>query len=136
MDKIIPNGEEVLLFHKIQDIHHRNVNKTKYIKGVVISSRYSENLSYHGSEWYERIYTVIDDEGKSYEATHNIAYIGPFYIRTIKEHIVNLREAIQDNYDKMKELYADNEIISKSLQELELISLEMKENGPIRKLDK
>ena len=36
----------------------------------------------------------------------------------------------------MKELYADNEIISKSLQELELISLEMEENGPTRKLDK
>lgn len=134
MDKIIPNGEEVLLFHKTQDIHHRNVNKTKYIKGVVISSRDSENLSYHGSEWYERIYTVIDDEGRNYEATHNGAYVGPFYIRTIKEHIVNLKEAIQDNYDKMKELYVDNEIISKSLQEL--ISLEMQEKGPTRKLDK
>lgn len=134
MDKIIPNGEEVLLFRESQDIHHRNVNKTKYIKGVVVSSKDSENLSYHGSEWYERIYTIIDDEGKSYEATHNIAYIGPFYIRTIKEHIVNLREAIQDNYDKMRELYADNEIISKSLEEL--ISLEMEEEGPTRKLEK
>ena len=134
MDKIIPNGEEVLLFRESQDIHHRNVNKTKYIKGVVVSSKDSENLSYHGSEWYERIYTIIDDEGKSYEVTHNIAYIGPFYIRTIKEHIVNLREAIQDNYDKMRELYADNEIISKSLEEL--ISLEMEEEGPTRKLEK
>ena len=134
MDKIIPNGEEVLLFRESQDIHHRNVNKTKYIKGVVVSSKDSENLSYHGSEWYERIYTIIDDEGKSYEATHNIAYIGPFYIRTMKEHIVNLREAIQDNYDKMRELYADNEIISKSLEEL--ISLEMEEEGPTRKLEK
>ena len=134
MDKIIPNGEEVLLFRESQDIHHRNVNKTKYIKGVVVSSKDSENLSYHGSEWYERIYTIIDDEGKSYEVTHNIAYIGPFYIRTIKEHIVNLREAIQDNYDKMRELYADNEIISKSLEEL--ISLEREEEGPTRKLEK
>lgn len=134
MDKIIPNGEEVLLFRESQDIHHKNVNKTKYIKGVVVSSRDSENLSYHGSEWYERIYTIIDDEGKSYEATYNRAYIGPFYIRTIKEHIVNLRETIQDNYDKMRELYADNEIISKSLEEL--ISLEMEEEGPKRKLDK
>lgn len=45
--------KKILLFRENRDIHYRNVKKTKYIKGVIISSRDSENLNYHGSEWYE-----------------------------------------------------------------------------------
>lgn len=130
MENIIQNGEEVLVFHTTKDLHYRGITETKFIKGVVVSSRDSEDLNYHGSEHNTRIYTIIDEDGRNYEATHNNAYIGPFYIRTVEEQISILRGTIANNYAKMRILSEENETISNSIKEL----ISSKEKVPTRKI--
>lgn len=60
MDKIIPNGTEVLIFYDFKG-QSRGANEREFVKGVVVNSRESNDLSYHGSAWYEQIYNVIDE---------------------------------------------------------------------------
>ena len=58
MDKIIQNGTEVLIFYDFKG-QSRGANEREFVKGVVVNSRESNDLSYHGSAWYEQIYNCL-----------------------------------------------------------------------------
>ena len=58
MDKIMPNGTEVLIFYDFKG-QSRGANEREFVKGVVVNSRESNDLSYHGSAWYEQIVIFI-----------------------------------------------------------------------------
>ena len=103
MDKIISNGTEVLIFSENKNNDSKILEKKKSIKGVIISSKKSEDLSYHGSPWYEQIYIVLGDNGKTYEATYGSAnsLIGNVYILTVDHYIKYINHLIEENNKKM-----------------------------------
>ena len=105
--------------------------KKKDIRGVVINSRESEDLSYHGSPWYEQIYTVMGENGKKYQATHNHAVFGisDFYIKTITEHINYVMSAIKDNNEKINALNEKNAMLSRVITSLLKIKNESNTNS-------
>jgi len=57
---IIPNGTEVLIFKYIREWDKQN--EENYIIGTIQSSKTSDDLSYHGSPWYEQIYEVLGQD--------------------------------------------------------------------------
>lgn len=104
MDKILPNGTEVFIFN------NRRIegNDYEYTKGVVVSSELSDDLSRHGSPWYEQIYTVIDEEGKKYRGCHGQGVSGDSYFRTPSEQVEFLQYQIERNNDKIKKIQGEN----------------------------
>ena len=104
MDKILPNGTEVFIFN------NRRIegNDYEYTKGVVVSSELSDDLSRHGSPWYEQIYTVIDEEGKKYRGCHGQGVSGDSYFRTPIEQVEFLKYQIERNNDKIKKIQKEN----------------------------
>lgn len=69
MEEIIPNGREVIIFfYPSNDSTSTRLESPRTFKGRIISSRESEDLSYHGS-----------------------AYVSNFFIRTIEHYKKNYR---------------------------------------------
>ncbi len=110
----IPNGTQVLIFDANDEFRHEEDKEERYIRGVVISNKESEDLSYHGSPWYERIYMVMGEDGKKYQATHNHAAFGisDFYIKTITEHMNYVMTVIKENHEKINRLNEKNATLS------------------------
>lgn len=117
MDKIISNGTEVLIFSENKNNDSKILEKKKSIKGVIISSKKSEDLSYHGSPWYEQIYTVLGYNGKTYEATYGStnSLIGNVYILTVDHYIKYINHLIEENNKKMIDLQTENESLREML---------------------
>ena len=128
MDKIIPNGEEVLIFYDFKG-QSRGANEREFVKGVVVNSRESNDLSYHGSAWYEQIYNVIDENGRNYEATYGNAYVGSFFIRTIEHHMSVIKSKIADNNEEICALNKENGELNATLEELARMKKE--KEGPV-----
>ena len=125
MEKILQYDEEVLIF-KVSN----NMKEDEYIKGKVISSRESEDLSHHGSPWYEKIYDVRGEDGHIYTGTYNRDIIGKdIFFRTPEDHIKYLQEKINKNYRKIYDINCENETyreIINSLKEKELSNSKVK----------
>lgn len=128
MDKIIQNGTEVLIFYDFKGLG-RGSNERDFVKGVVVSSRESNDLSYHGSAWYEQIYNVVDENGRNYEATYGNAYVGSFFIRTIEHHMAMIKSRISDNSEEICALNKENDELNGTLEELARIKKE--KDGPV-----
>ena len=99
------------------------------MKGVVVNSRESNDLSYHGSAWYEQIYNVIDENGRNYEATYGNAYVGSFFIRTIEHHMSVIKSKIADNNEEICALNKENGELNATLEELARMKKE--KEGPV-----
>lgn len=108
MKKIISNGTEVLIFFESKNYSNNGVEKS-FIKGVVISSEMSEDLSNHGSPWYEHIYTVKGENGNIYEANYLSSISQEFYIRTIEDYINYLNYKIEENHKKIINIEKENQ---------------------------
>lgn len=125
MEKILQYDEEVLIF-KVSN----NMKENEYIKGTVISSRESEDLSHHGSPWYEEIYDVRGEDGHIYTGTYNRDIIGKgIFFRTPEDHINHLQEKINKNYRKIYDINCENDTYRKiinSLKEKELSNSKVK----------
>lgn len=104
-------GDKVIIHHFINDDCE---NKDLKI-GVVVGSKMSEDLSYHGSSHYEQIYTVKDDNGNIYEGTYRYDYIhfgcvDKTYFLTPEEQekewrkkIIGLEKEINEKYNKIQD---------------------------------
>lgn len=114
MEKIIPNGTEVLIFFNSKN----DYEEERFIKGVIISSKESEDLSYHGSPWYVQIYKVQDENGQIYEATHQSPLFGAFYIRTIEGYLAYLEYKIKENQKKINDIENENMNLSNIITSL------------------
>lgn len=108
--KIIPNGTEVIIPYKEDE---------EYITGVIESSEMSDDLSYHGSAYYEQIYKVFGDNGKIFVCTHGMGVACNCYFRTKEEHISFLKCKITQNEQKIKELEEKNNNYLNKIKELE-----------------
>ena len=115
MDKVLPNGEEVLIFHI-----YNNEERKEYIKGKILSSRESNDLSFHSSSsWYETIYEVIGENGYLYTGTYNHDYIGKYiFFRTPDDHIKYLQEKINANYKKIYDINCENNTYRETINKL------------------
>ncbi len=114
MEKELQYGEEVLIFHV-----SNNMKENEYIKGKIISSRESEDLSHHGSPWYETIYVVRDENGHIYIGTYNRDILGEnVFFRTPEDHIKYLQEKINRNYRKIYDINCENETYSETIKSL------------------
>lgn len=75
MSAILKIGEKVNIHHFLGS----NERHPSIITGIVESYKMSDDLSYHGSPWYEEIYTVLGDDGKYYHGTAEEDYLHYFY---------------------------------------------------------
>ena len=107
---IIPNGTEVLIFKQFMEGGRDDEN---YIIGIVQSSKISDDLSYHGSPWYEQIYEVLGEDGKRYRGTYGSCWIGNCFIRTKEDHISILRHRIINNEEEILKLQEILKIVEK-----------------------
>lgn len=126
METILQYGEEVLIF-KVSN----NMKEDEFIKGKVISSRESEDLSHHSSSsWYETIYDVHGEDGHIYTGTYNRDIIGKdIFFRTPEDHIKYLQEKINKNHRTINDINCENEIyreIINSLKEKKLSNSKVK----------
>ena len=117
MDKELSLGDEVLRFAK------RN-NPCKdilepYIVGRVISSELSEDLSYHGSSWYEEIYEVLGEDKKIYIGTYGSAVIGDSYFLTREDYIQYLLNVRKWNLERIRKVRNINVEIRKVISQLQ-----------------
>lgn len=108
MEKVIPNGTEVLIFKYIRE-WGPNQDEEHYLIGTIESSEESDDLSYHGSPWYEQIYTVVGQDGKKYIGCYGSGLIGRNFFRTKEDHIKVLEARIQMNEEKIVDIQNQNQ---------------------------
>lgn len=107
MEKILENGTEVLIFNYIsgwglnQDIEH-------YIRGTVVKSELSDDLSYHGSPWNVINYTVLGEDENEYFGNYGSHTLGTSYFMTEDDYISLLNRTILYNEEKIKEIENEN----------------------------
>lgn len=103
MKDIINNGEEVLIFQGKEDLTKDYIN---FIRGIVISSYESDDLSYHGSSWYLQIYKVLGEDGKTYTCTYGSYYkfVASHFIKTYPDYLKYIDRIIENNNNKIQEL--------------------------------
>jgi len=116
---IIPNGTEVLIFKYIREWDKQN--EENYIIGTIQSSKTSDDLSYHGSPWYEQIYEVLGQDEKTYIGCYGRGLIGNSYFRTIDDNINVLKSRITDNEQEILKIQEKNKDYEKQIIELEEI---------------
>lgn len=118
--KIKPNGTEVLIFNYIRE-WGPNQDEENYIIGTIQSSKISDDLSYHGSPWYEQIYEVLGQDGKTYIGCYGSGLIGNSYFRTVDDHINVLKSRITDNKQEILKIQEKNKDYERKIIELEKI---------------
>jgi len=126
MEKIIPNNTEVLIFNNKKN-HNKNLNEINYIKGKIISSKLSHDLSHHGSPWQVQIYTILGEDGKEYKGTYGSAIIGDNFIRTIEDHIKHIKSTINDNKKQINDLQNEINLLWVKMIDLQNINQNNKE---------
>ena len=95
---IIPNGTKVLIFSKY------GYSTKPRMKGVIVDSEDSGDLSEHGSPWSVQIYEVLGDDG----ITYICGSIGDYYFRTEQDYIKYLNSLIAGNNRAIKNLQKNN----------------------------
>ena len=126
---IIPNGTEVLIFEYIREWGPRQDDENYISKGIIKSSKQSEDLSYHGSPWYEQIYEVLGEDGKEYTGTYGIGSVfnGNMFFRTKEHQIYVLNLKISDNEEKILKLKEKN---NEYLKKIAILENELKQQSP------
>lgn len=132
MNEVVQNGEIVFVFTGFASPSERD--DTKYIKGKVISSQQSDDLSYHGSSWYVQIYKVLLENGQTVTCTEGSPYsfISNHFFRTAENYLHVINYDVSENNKKISELKkynqalleVANEIIKKDKQDIKKRKLE------------
>lgn len=107
MEKMLENGTEVLIFKYIsgwglnQDIKH-------YIRGTIIKSEMSKDLSHHGSPWNVINYTVLGEDEIEYFGNYGNHTLGDSFFMTDEDYICYLNRKIELNKEKIIEIENEN----------------------------
>ncbi len=109
---IYENGSEVLIFKDIKGRYDID----NFIKGTIISSEISNNLSNNDSSLNVIKYKVIDEEGRIYIDT-----IGEYdsFIMTKESYIDYLNNKIRDNNKAIKRKNRETRELNQQNEELE-----------------
>ena len=128
-DKIIANQTEVYIFSKY------GFDTKPKMKGIIIKSKNSGDLSEHGSSWSVPIYEVLGDDGLNYYGVHGENFLYDNYFRTKQNYIKYLNGLIKHNnyeIDKLKEnnieleKIIENESLNKSEERVKRLIYEKK----------
>ena len=106
MKSIIPDNTEVLIFNSNR--HAAGEVDTIFIKGTITSSIESEDLSQHGSPWYEQIYYVLGEDENVYSGTYKTPIIGRHYFMTVEDYKQRLADMIKLNNGTIKDIQDKN----------------------------
>ena len=120
MDKELNIGDEVLIFKYItewglhQDYEH-------FIKGKVVKSEISDDLSYHGSPWYKMNYTVLGEDGKKYFGNYKHPHLGNSFFMTKEDYIYYLKNKLINNKEKILKITTENKKIQEMINSIQMI---------------
>ena len=90
-----------------------------YIKGKIINSDQSDDLSAHGSVWTEQVYKVLGEDDNIYVGCYGNGVIGNCFIRTVEDYKKRLNSKINLNEEKMEKLEEENKTYKKIIDDLE-----------------
>ena len=119
MDKELNIGDEVLIFKYItewglhQDYEH-------FIKGIIVKSEISDDLSYHGSPWYKMNYTVLGEDGKKYFGNYKHPHLGNSFFMTKEDYIYYLKNKLINNKEKILEITTENKKIQEIINSIQM----------------
>lgn len=90
------------------------------LKGTIIDSYLSDDLSYHGSSMYEVIYVVLGEDNNIYKGVYGrcISSISDYYFKTEKDYLLYLKGIIKHNIDRIDLLKKENNNISNVIKKL------------------
>ena len=108
MERKLPVGTEVLIYKEKYNAFKYDIKS--YIVGKIISCRLSDDLSQHGSPWYEEIYSVLGEDQKVYEGRYGER------IRTPEDHIRYLESLIHSNNDEINKRTKENDEYKNMIQ--------------------
>lgn len=107
MDKVLNIGDEVLVFRYIWE-WGINQDHEHYIRGNVIKSEMSDDLSYHGSPWCVMNYTVLGEDGIEYFGNYKHPTLGNSFFMAYEDYIHYLERKIANNQEKILEINEEN----------------------------
>ena len=106
-NEIKTNLTQVLIFENKRERSYQD--EENFIIGIILSSKKSEDLSYHGSSWYEQIYEVLGEDGNRYYGCYGHGgFNGNSFFRTKEDHIKIIRSKIKKNEESILALYDEN----------------------------
>jgi hypothetical protein len=115
---------ECKIGQKVVVLHGAEFNPIQIpIIGVIIDTEMSDDLSYHGSPWYETIYTVKTPDGEIYRGTYGSDYIyggNGYYFVTIDGEIYRAERNIENNLKEIDYIEETNIYISEYITKLKL----------------
>ena len=117
MNKELNIGDEVLLFRYIRE-WGINQDYERYIRGKVIKSEISDDLSYHGSPWCVMNYTVLGEDGKEYFGNYKHPTLGNSFFMTQEDYIHYLGRKIANNQEKILEINEENQRIESMIKKV------------------
>ena len=123
MDKVLNIVDEVLVFKYIRE-WGLNQDYEHYVRGNVVKSEMSDDLSYHGSPWCVMNYTVLGDDGIQYFGNYKHPTLGNSFFMTQEDYIHYLERKIANNQEKMLEINKENQNIQQMIESVKNKSLQ------------
>ena len=126
MRHVIPTGTQVLIYEKInrddeslkEDIENKNVLSKDYIKGSIVDSKKAGELGYKNINPDIYIYTILGEDGNTYEVTQGVARINQYMFVTVEDRIRYYKVIIENNYKEIDAINKENELILELMNDL------------------
>lgn len=119
MDKVLNIGDEVLVFRYIRE-WEINQDHEHYIRGNVVKSEMSDDLSYHGSPWCVINYTVLGENGTLYFGNYKHPTLGNSFFMAQEDYIHYLERKIANNQEKILEINEENQKIQQMIEKVKI----------------
>ena len=127
-EKVFGNGTEVLIFKYMEG--WRNQDTEHFIRGTIVHSEKSGDISYCGNPLYVMNYTVLGEDGNKYFGNMGHHIFGESFFMTREMYINHLVSILVDNESKIEKINEENKKISdmiKKIYEMERISIAPKQ---------
>ncbi len=114
--KKLKTGDKVLVFEKYENMNY--LDNENYIKGTVIETLVSKELSNHGNEVDTNLYKVIGENGKIYFGTYKSSIVVAEYVDllTMEDYIVYLKKVKNNNITKINSILDYNKKIDSFIE--------------------
>ena len=114
--KKLKTGDKVLVFEKYENMNC--LDNENYIKGTVIETLVSKELSNHGNEVDTDLYKVIGENGKIYFGTYKSSIVVAEYVDllTMEDYIVYLKKVKNNNITKINSILDYNKKIDSFIE--------------------
>ena len=116
MEERLANGEEVLIFRNVSDIYEQSLSD--FIRGIIIDSKKSKNLSYRGKPFYTWVYVVLGEDKKEYECSNGMIIYGLDYMMKPIDYLKKIRKTLLDNAYEIDRLKSINKKLAKTIDNI------------------